>query len=125
LRELRQITHSDYDLTVLIGMCLEISDCFSRGNHIATILLLRSLMNHVAPIFGVSTFAQVANNYSCTKSFKESMQHLENSSRKIADAHAHTAIRKAEVLPTAAQVNFSQDLDVLLGEVVRLLKVKK
>jgi len=49
------------------------------------------------------------------------MAHLENSARRIADAHLHTQIRARETLPTATQVNFSNDLDVLLAEIVRIL----
>jgi hypothetical protein len=69
----------------------------------------------------VSAFAEVANNYSGSRSFKESMQHLDLSARKIGDAHLHTQIRTKEILPTATQVNFANDLDVLLAEIVRIL----
>ena len=68
-------------------------------------------------------FGEVANNYAATKSFRESMQHLENSARNIGDAHLHVQIRKRESLPTPTQVNFSNDLDVLLGEIVRILGI--
>jgi len=56
-----------------------------------------------------------------SRSFKESMQRLDTSCRKIADSHLHIAIRKKEVLPTKTQVNFTNDVDVLLAEIVRLL----
>lgn len=122
IKELRKIISPDYDLTRLIRICIEINDNFSRQNYTSTVLLLRALLDHVAPIFGFPTFIQVANNFQGSKSLKDSLQHLENSSRKISDGHLHTPIRKKEVLPTATQVNFSQDLDVLLGEIIRLLK---
>jgi hypothetical protein len=50
------------------------------------------------------------------------MEHLDKSLRKIADAHLHPQIRKKEILPNKTQVNFSNDLDVLLSEIVRILK---
>lgn len=50
------------------------------------------------------------------------MDHLQKSSRKIADSHLHIMIRKKEVLPNATQVDFKNDLDRLLGEIVRILK---
>jgi hypothetical protein len=50
------------------------------------------------------------------------MQHLDNSSRSIADAHLHTQIRSKESLPTQTQVNFTNDVDVLLGEIIRIWK---
>jgi hypothetical protein len=83
-------------------------------------MLTRALMDHVPPIFGQSTFEGIANNYSGTKSFKDSMRHLQGSSRSIANAHLHTPIRRSESLPTSTQVNFRQDLDVLLSEIVRI-----
>ncbi len=69
----------------------------------------------------VKTFSEVANNYGGGgKSFRETMRHLENASRKVADAHLHIPIRKSEALPTAQQVNCAQQLDVLLSEIVRI-----
>ena len=63
----------------------------------------------------------MANNYSGGgKSFKETMHHLENAARKVADAHLHTPIRKSETLPVAQQVNFAAQLDMLLSEIVRV-----
>lgn len=48
------------------------------------------------------------------------MSRLENSSRKIADSYLHTKIRKKESLPNKTQVNFSNDIDVLLAEIIRI-----
>jgi hypothetical protein len=50
------------------------------------------------------------------------MAHLGTSARKIADQHLHVQIRRSEVVPTIVQVDFSNDLDVLLSEIVRLMK---
>jgi len=44
---------------------------------------------------------------------------LDASLRNIADTHLHLPIRSRDKLPTITQVNFRQDLDVLLQEVVR------
>jgi hypothetical protein len=48
------------------------------------------------------------------------MQNLNHSLRNIADAYLHVQIRAKESTPTAVQVNFSADLDVLLAEVLRI-----
>ncbi len=48
------------------------------------------------------------------------MTNLENSSRKIADSYLHTRIRNKESLPNRTQVNFSNDMDVLLSEIIRI-----
>jgi len=81
-----------------------------------------AILDHVPPMLGKQTFADVANNYSGPSSFKKSMQNLQLSLRNIADAHLHVPIRQKEVLPTGQQVDFHKDLDVLLGEIVRTLK---
>jgi len=122
LKELKKILHDKFDLTRLLRMCKELNSNFSSKNYISVIILVRTILNHVAPIFSFSNFTEVANNYKCEKSTKETFQHLENSSRKIADGYLHIQARSKEILPTPTQVNFSQDLDVLLGEIVRILK---
>jgi hypothetical protein len=86
------------------------------------ILLTRSIIDHVPPIFGCKNFAEVANNYPGSRSFKESMAHLDSSSRKIADHYLHAQVRKTETLPNAVQANFSNALDFLLAEVAAVIK---
>ena len=95
----------------------ELDLSFRNGCYLATAMLVRAILDHVPPIFGVTTFSAVVK-----KSFRESMLNLENSSRKIADQHLHGQIRDSETLPTARQVDFSPDIDVLLAEIVRILK---
>lgn len=112
--------NGNFDFSRLTQMLKELDEAFSIGNYISVILLVRAILDHVPPIFGCNTFAEVANNYKGTKSFKDSMSHLENSSRKIADSYLHTKIRNEESLPNKTQVNFSNDLDVLLAEIIRI-----
>jgi len=50
------------------------------------------------------------------------MQHLQNSSRKIADSYLHSQIRAKETVPTKTQVEFRADIEVLIGEIVRILR---
>lgn len=121
IKELKDIQNKHYDLRVLISFCEELNRSFSNKSFFSSIMLVRSILNHVPPIFNSKSFNEVANNYG-SKSFKDSMKNLNNSSRKIADSYLHTMIRSKEVLPTSNQVDFSNDLDVLLGEIVRVLK---
>lgn len=121
LAELRAIKHQKFDMARLIALCEELNICVEHGCVFALAALTRAIIDHVPPIFGLATFAQVASNYGGGKSFKESMRHLENSARKIADSHLHLQIRSKEVLPTPTQVDFSRELDVMLGEIVRIL----
>ncbi len=108
-----------FDFSRSIQMLSELDHAYSVGNYISVILLMRAILDHVPPIFNLNTFTEVANNYG-TKSFKDSMSHLENSSRKIADSYLHTKIRNKESLPNKTQINFSNDMDVLLAEIVRI-----
>ena len=122
IEELRAIKSTRFDLAKVIMFCEELNLCYKNKCYLAVSLLTRALLDHVPPIFDCSQFSEVANNYGGTKSFKKSMQNLEKSSRNIADAHLHTPIRDKETLPSRAQVDFSNDVDVLLSEVVRILK---
>jgi hypothetical protein len=123
IAELQALTAPDFDFKKLIRLCEEINTAYSEGCYFATAMLTRGLLDHVPPVFGLKTFSEVANNYAGGgKSFKDTMHHLENASRKVADAHLHMPIRKSETLPTAQQVNCGQQLDMLLSEIVRITK---
>lgn len=122
IEEIRAVTTTNFDLTKLVELCNELNRCYANQCFLAVTMLVRAILDHVPPIFGYKTFTEFTNNYGGTKSFKQSMDHLENSLRKIADAHLHGQIRKRESLPNKTQVNFSADLDVLLSEIVRVLK---
>ncbi len=123
IQELQAIASPNYDLSKLIKLCEELNLCFTNECYLAVAMLVRAILDHVPPIFKCNNFGEVANNYGGGgKSFKGSMQHLENSSRNIADAQLHKQIRNKETLPNETQVNFSNDLDVLLEEIVRILK---
>lgn len=122
--ELRGLPSTRFDLKRLISMLEELNICAAHRCLFSIAMLTRAILDHVPPIFGASNFTEVTNNYAGARSFKDSMRNLENSARKIADAHLHVQIRPTEVLPTFTQVNFSNDLDVLLGEIVRLLRTQ-
>jgi len=120
--EIRAIDSLSFDTSKLVRLCEEINISYSNNCHYTTGILLRTILDHIPPVFGCTSFAEVSNNYSGTKSFKESVKYLHESSRKISDSYLHTQIRKQEVLPNRTQVDFSQSLDLLLSEVVRILK---
>ena len=122
IKEIQSIKNKDYDLSKLLKYCEELNTSYSFDLYLTMILITRAIIDHVPPIFNCKSFSEVCNNYNGSKSFKESMTHLNNSSRKIADLHLHTQIRKKEVLPNITQVDFSNDIDVLIGEIFRILK---
>jgi hypothetical protein len=121
IEQLRRITCSQFDLEKLIRLCEEINAVYAAGCYFATAMLIRGVLDHIPPLFGLKTFNEVANNYSGGgKSFKDHMEHLHNASRKIADSYLHMPVRQSETLPTPQQVSSGQDLDVLLAEIVRV-----
>lgn len=121
--ELHALRSKQWDVTRLIRLLEELNIAHANDCHMTTAMLGRAIKDHVPPIFGQTSFAQVASNAAPTnRSFKGSMQSLENSLKHIADSYLHQHIRTSEVLPTALQVDFRADLDVLLGEIVRVLR---
>jgi hypothetical protein len=121
LDELRSIESDGFDLSRLIRFCEELNSAYQNKNYLSVAMLVRAILDQVPPIFGFKAFVEVANNYG-GKSLKKTLQNLQNSSRNIADAHLHEPIRSKESLPNETQIDFRNDLDVLLGEIVRILK---
>ncbi|WP_293354317.1 MULTISPECIES: hypothetical protein [unclassified Microcoleus] len=133
LQELKDISSkkSKFDLSKLIRLCEELNSSYSNENYYATAMLTRAIMDHVPPIFdkGVNDpckyFKEVANNYSGKSiSFGELMKNLDNFQKNISHGILHEQIRGRESLPNATQVNCSQALDRLLGEIVQILSKK-
>lgn len=117
LAELKAIQNSNFDLRRLIRICEELNSSWRLANYFAVPDLVRTIMDHIPPIFGGKNFTFVMSNHG-DRTFKDHMNHLDDSLRHVADASLHRQIRKTETLPTASQVNFAAALDVLLGEVV-------
>lgn len=122
IAQLKGCKSVNFDLTKLIALCEELNACNRISLVFAVGMLVRAILDHVPPIFGYRTFPEVARSYSGGKSFKDAMDQLENTSRKIADSFLHAQIRKSEMLPKPTQVDFRPSLDMLLQEVLRLLK---
>jgi|GEM_PF-1366625 hypothetical protein len=121
LNQLCAIKSERFDLIKLIRLCEELNMSYKNESYFSAAMLVRAILDHVPPIFECRDFEQVASNYG-GGSFKKSMQQLNNSSRNIADRHLHSQIRKKENLPLHTQVYFANDLDVLLEEIVTILK---
>ncbi|MGA8672919.1 MAG: hypothetical protein WB679_23800 [Terracidiphilus sp.] len=111
------------DVGSLVKMCREINSSYAHANVLATALLMRTVLNHVPPVFGHDTFSQVLANIG--KSLKDSFEHLENGLRKVADFHAHRKIAASESYPSAAQVEpFKPQFELLLQQVEARLSSK-
>jgi hypothetical protein len=122
LKELDSLKSAKFDLTKLVALLHELDICHQNHCYFAIAALVRAVLDHIPPILGCKDFSEVANNYGGGKSFKESISSLERSARNIANQHLHAQVRNSEVLPTIVQVDFSNDLDVLLAEIVRVMK---
>lgn len=121
IEQLRNITHNEFDLTRLIQLCKELNLAHKHRCYLSIAMILRTIINHVPPVFGFKTFPQVVGNYPGGKSFKNLMDRLNGALRKIADSHLHKTLSKKEILPEYTQVNFKAELDVLLSEVISKL----
>ena len=121
IAEIDGLSNGKFDISKLVRLCEEINHCDTNDCYLTLIMATRAIIDHVPPIFNCKNFAEVANNYGGSSSFKSSMEHLDNSSRSIADKYLHEQIRSRETLPTKQQVYFANDLDLLLSEVVRIL----
>ena len=122
LGELRMIKSRDFDLTRLIRLIEELNIAYAESCWMSVAMLVRAIVDHVPPIFGKKTFTEVANNYGWNESHKREMKRLDESLRNVADAHLHVRVRRKEILPAETQVDFRAPVDVLLAEIVRLLK---
>lgn len=120
LENLSKLQSPQFDLRRLVRMCEEINSSWQHGNLIAVAALTRIVLDHVPPIFGYQTFVHVTANAS--RSLKAIFESLEQNSRKISDSLIHQTIRKKETLPTEQMVNCSQNMDVLLAEIVRIIE---
>lgn len=125
LSQLSAAHSPSFDFTRLLALLYELNSASRIRNYFSIAFLVRSIIDHVPPIFGLHTFAELTNNYQSTKSFKRHMEHLHNSLRNVADGYLHVPIRSKEELPHFTQVDFRSPLDQLLGEVVRVLKKQK
>lgn len=120
---LSELEPENCDLTKLIKMCKELNGNYSLGNYLSCGMLIRAILDHIPPIFGKKIFNEVVNNYG-TKSFKDIVLPLENTSRKISDSYLHNPIRKKEILPNKTQVSFQPNMDVLLSEIIQILQLE-
>lgn len=117
IEALKSIKGSIFDLRKLIRLCEEVNLCHKHDCSIAVASLVRTITNHVPPIFGCKSYATYVSQCSAGRSVRSSLERLDKNLRDIADNHLHEVMRAHANLPTAMQVNFSPELDVLLGEV--------
>ena len=119
IESLRKIVSKQWDFRRLVRLCEEVNASFSAGNLLATAMLIRAITDHVPPLFAANSFPAYVSSIS-GKSHRSSMDRLRGCLRDIADGMLHQGIRSRESLPTPTQVDFRQEVDQLLGEVMRV-----
>lgn len=117
IAQIRSLQSELFDFAKLVRLCEELNIASEHNCHIAVASLVRTIGNHVPPIFAARSIAEVAAQ--SPKSVKNLLDGLSVSMKNIADHHLHDQIKKNVSLPTAVQVNCSRELDMLLGEIVR------
>jgi len=123
IKELKDISSDKWDYLKLVELCRELNVAYSNSCVHATGMLVRSLLDHVPPVFGVANFDGVISNYG-GKSFKGQMRNLNSLSREISNGYLHGHIRRHESMPNMQQVDFRSLIDALLGEIVRIEKAR-
>ena len=123
--QIASLKSQDYDFTRLVALLHELNSAARSNNYLSVAFLVRAVIDHIPPIFGLRTFIEVVNNYKASVSLKRHMEHLQKSLRNVADAYLHETIRNREELPHFSQVDFRSALDHVLGEVTRVLTKKK
>ena len=104
-------------LVVLLG---EINSSWNNGNYNAVALLIRTVMNHIPPVFGFKKFEEVANNPKFSSSVKRALGTLQNSMKHLADIIAHEQISEKEPRSISeVEVDCRQSLKLLLDEILR------
>lgn len=119
LAAVRSASKAHWDLDRLAQLCQELNVAHANACYMSIAMLVRTITNHIPPVFGAKNFGDIANNLPGDQSFKKSMQQLDVSLRNIADSMLHAQVRSKESLPAATQVDFRAPLDRLLEEVVR------
>ncbi|WP_289644336.1 hypothetical protein [Maribacter aestuarii] len=118
IQEIIDLNDPQFDYTRLLRHLEELNLAYQNQMFLSLTPHIRAIIDQIPPIFGQKSFKGVIGQHG-GRSFKASMKILDDSSRKISDAYLHTHIRKIETLPNKTQVNFKNDLDVLLGEIAR------
>lgn len=123
LLRLSKIENGNFDLSRLLSFCNELDDNYSLGNYHSCAMLLRSILDHVPPIFEQNNFADVCAKYG-SRSFKDIVKPLNETAKKIGDDYLHSQISKKVLMVTKTQVSFQANLDSLLNEVAAILELK-
>lgn len=123
INELSAMQGQALDTRRLVRLLEEVNVAAANQCWLSVIALLRTILNHIPPAFGRSTFAQVRSQYN-GKSFGKTLGTLEDSLCNLANEHLHQTMLPCDPLPAPQQADFRQPLDQLLVHIVRELQAK-
>ena len=119
IEEIKKLRSNNFDFSKLVKLLEEVNDNFSLENYYSVSFLSRAVVDHIPPIFKKENFTQVANNYGGS-SIKRTFKRLNDSMKTISDIHLHGQIRKSEPKLNLNQIDYSQEFDFLLSEIITL-----
>ncbi len=122
LARIASLGGSSFSLTKLTRFTVELNENYGRGNYLSCSLLIRAIINHIPPLFGQRTFAQVVAGSS--RSVKSILGQLDEGARDIGDLHSHEIVDGNSSPPTKNQVEpYKPPFEVLYREIERRLRV--
>ena len=110
--------NGNFDLTKLLALIDELNDSYASENTYSCLALIRAIIDHVPPIFGCKTFAEVASSYTSptwTRTDKDHAKSLRDS-RALGDDALHRMISKNVDALSMGDVPAPARLRVLLRE---------
>lgn len=121
IEELEQKRKStSWHLDKLLGLLRELNDNHEAGNPYACAALLRAVLDHVPPVFGMKNFDEVASSYAWTTTDKAYMKKLAEF-RKTADDVLHRQIRRSADVLSMHDLPLPSYVNALLRECVNKL----
>jgi hypothetical protein len=114
---LKSISSKQFDLSRLIRLCEELNINFTGKCCLGTIMITRAILDHIPPIFGCSTFSAITAENNGSNALKQAVRNLSDRFGKIAGRYLDRQIKDIEPLPSINQVDFSEEIDILLAEI--------
>ncbi|NTU73267.1 hypothetical protein HGB07_03805 [Candidatus Roizmanbacteria bacterium] len=106
-----------YSTKKLEAVISEINDSVARENAQSAHALIRALLDHIPPLFGYNTFAQVTNNYHWSQTDKKRIEQLNTLFRFDADEALHAPISKRDTSADMHSIGIIRHtLNVILEE---------
>lgn len=112
-----------FDVTKLLALIDELNDNYANENTYSCLALIRAILDHVPPIFGYKSFAEVASSYGSvtwTRTDKDHAKALRDS-RGLGDDALHRMITKHVDALSMGDVPAPTRLRVLLREATEAL----